>query len=873
MTRFARILLFASFLWGWAGTLPARAAPGQVSAAPPLSDSLSPTDFPPYDAPIGSAQQYGLAAKALSERLAQTPDAAEMIRVLGAHGRIDDAFDVLSRIVSGPPGRMVNGFVAIVELAANILPDDFKDYVERLRDLAGSARARLPELSREDGARLARELLAVENLARGGSSEVALRFREFQQQYAGTEEASFAEVTLLANGPRSSFAQQLEALDAFARAHPGTVVGAKALYLRGFQLHVNAVMMGLEPSGSDPTDRFMKVVGIVNELESGAYPPCEWIEKAPSLVIEFFAFEPKYSTKNLDRVIEAYQRFVATHFTVHQQDPLEFGAGYLITSKLAELYKLKGVGAAGVQRTFTELERVVPDPSGVRYLAALYGNGLNEDASPAQGAALARKSNDMLLALSAGNSAYARKALATLASQQFYERDYIHAIQTYRTFLTAYPQSPWAWVAVLRIGQSQAESGDWAAAVTSFRRAALEYASVPMARVIGHAYAARASEALGQFGEALADDRQALEAWDTDYGSAYSLRVNAPPTAASLDAISADVVRDDISDRAAVLSQSLEAPGGALLERGRWLVQQHKWNDARAALEQLPALHPGSPVLSEARSLAHRARLEYALELADIENSRHNERAALRELSALARERSDFSAYAATIARAAILWKQGAATEAQALMKDALSGWHAQQPTSETVAENTVEEDVMAIRNVVFRPAGGGVYGAGGWNAFTWPRTAARFLVVNPDLSVKLFAGETIRVRCSGALPGLDNVLFFDNDQIRFFSTMISHIGGNRRRQPTAVMETPNQPIGSSLDILALLNRFFAARPGHWGGWEFETYPAIGQIEFLNAERTRATAAVIIGYSGTTVVLEKKDGIWRATGLTKSWVT
>ena len=139
MTRFARILLLALFLWGWAGTLPARAARAQVSAAPPVSDSLSPTDFPPYDAPIGSAQQYGLAAKALSERLAQTPDAPEMIRILGAHGRIDDAFTVLSRIVSGPPGRMVNGFVAIVELAATILPEDFKDYGERLRDLAGSA--------------------------------------------------------------------------------------------------------------------------------------------------------------------------------------------------------------------------------------------------------------------------------------------------------------------------------------------------------------------------------------------------------------------------------------------------------------------------------------------------------------------------------------------------------------------------------------------------------------------------------------------------------------------------------------------------------------------------------------------------------------
>ena len=82
-----------------------------------------------------------------------------------------------------------------------------------------------------------------------------------------------------------------------------------------------------------------------------------------------------------------------------------------------------------------------------------------------------------------------------------------------------------------------------------------------------------------------------------------------------------------------------------------------------------------------------------------------------------------------------------------------------------------------------------------------------------------------------------------------------------------------DQPVGDSMQILSLFGRFFEARPGHWGGWELETYPQVTQIEFVNAERTKANAHVTIGYSGATVVLEKVDGKWRAVRLTNQWIT
>ena len=73
--------------------------------------------------------------------------------------------------------------------------------------------------------------------------------------------------------------------------------------------------------------------------------------------------------------------------------------------------------------------------------------------------------------------------------------------------------------------------------------------------------------------------------------------------------------------------------------------------------------------------------------------------------------------------------------------------------------------------------------------------------------------------------------------------------------------------------MIAFWKAFFPTRPGHWGGWEFEAYPRIGSIEFLDGARTRAAVPVTIGYSGATVVLEKRDGVWHIVELTNHWIT
>lgn len=134
-------------------------------------------------------------------------------------------------------------------------------------------------------------------------------------------------------------------------------------------------------------------------------------------------------------------------------------------------------------------------------------------------------------------------------------------------------------------------------------------------------------------------------------------------------------------------------------------------------------------------------------------------------------------------------------------------------------------------------------------------------------------SGGPFRVTIFQTIPSSENALFLNRDQQQWLSQLMLRLGGTKRRVPTGIMETPNQPAGPALDVLALLNRFFPARGGHWGGWEFGTYPVITRIAFQNHDRTKATADVTIGYSGATVVLEKRDGAWIAVELTNEWIT
>jgi hypothetical protein len=319
------------------------------------------------------------------------------------------------------------------------------------------------------------------------------------------------------------------------------------------------------------------------------------------------------------------------------------------------------------------------------------------------------------------------------------------------------------------------------------------------------------------------------------------------------------------------LTGALEAPGGALVERARWLIAQQQWEQALAPLSDFSSRYPRSPLAPEAERLTVRARLERALDVADADSDRADRAAALTRLNGISTSSPLFEACAVHIARA-ILTFNAAPIEGETIMADAMKCWKAlDRDASHAAPLGAVEKDVVEIRNVVFRPRGGGFYEGGRFDSYRWE--GGPFQVVNPDLRVKLHDRSIRTVRAMDPFPQLDSIVYLDEIRRTLLERLMVKLGGTKRREPTQIMQVPNQPAGGTIDIRALWKRFFFVQPGHWGGWVFESYPIITEIEFVDAARTKAAVKVTVGYSGATVQMEKKDGVWVAKELTNFWIT
>jgi hypothetical protein len=238
----------------------------------------------------------------------------------------------------------------------------------------------------------------------------------------------------------------------------------------------------------------------------------------------------------------------------------------------------------------------------------------------------------------------------------------------------------------------------------------------------------------------------------------------------------------------------------------------------------------------------------------------------------LSKQPFDTAVTAARIAHASIAWTDGRADAARTGMNAALTDWLKNQVLS--APRTDLERDVAAIREAVVRPLGGGIYTtASRWDSFSWPSAPPPFFLVNAEVNVKLSNGAASMVALTAPLPGAPYAVFVTADQLALLNRIMAALGGTKRRQPAHIMEVPNQPAGDSMRILALWKEFFPCQPGHWGGWELVGYPRLTRIEFLDAARTKASAAITIGYSGASVVMEKIDGTWKAIRLTNFWIT
>lgn len=884
---------------------PLRAAVGVPQTTVRQHLDLDTHDFPPLDYSVWWMQRRAWLIEVAERQLQEAPADPETAELLLDAARVEpdlvvDALAVVRRLIAGS--------LDDVEAAARILGTrsgdvqmarvDGVDREGELRALVDAIHARVPEQQRDQAARSLRSLLHLDAAyaegARGETfTDKLLRHAAaFVEQYSGTDAALEAEILLidLRSGPREEELRR-QRLEAFARAHPGTVAGAAALHALGSSLSVD--LSG--PRGSDPTERLLRVVAIAQELQSGRWPASEWVDRAPELVIRFFpGGDPTYAPASVRRSLAAYRDFLAGHFELDGGQPLRIGVGFVVAERIAELCAANGDRVAGVEAFLEELEDDVADVDALRYLRAAFliqeARGWRPGERPravdadTRADLYARAFEILEMLTRTAAEPWNAKALATLASAHFYERRFELAADTYRRYLGRWPDSDWAWLASLRLGQAQEARDDWEGAAATYRSAARRYPSPALSAVYANAYAGRAAATLGRFGEAQRHYALALAAWDDRYGSRYRLfTLHAPPAGndASVVPDSDELTRADLTQRVAELSGTVDTVGGPALERGRRLIERGLWQQARDVLETLIAENPTSPLAPEARYLAHRARFERALTIIEAVSPAGDIQPVYEELEALAGEPWDPAVGAAAVAVGALLGTAGRMERARTTTRDALQQWLTHQAEfyarvgSSAPVEPALAADVAAIRDVVFQPQGGATYDQRGamWSARDWPAEPMPFLIVNPDLSVKLAGGETIRVRVTDPIPDLGNVLFMNAEHLGFLEGILSRIGGTETRSPRFIMEPANQPVGGSVEILALWRELFPTRPGHWFGWVLESFPIITQVEFADEDRSEATAAVTIGYSGCTVHLERTAGGWRVVRLSNFWIT
>ena len=193
-------------------------------------------------------------------------------------------------------------------------------------------------------------------------------------------------------------------------------------------------------------------------------------------------------------------------------------------------------------------------------------------------------------------------------------------------------------------------------------------------------------------------------------------------------------------------------------------------------------------------------------------------------------------------------------------MRNALTELFDHQSRQRESPRQALEEDIAGIRNAVVRPRGDGLFG--GWAAQGFHgRQSARFIIVNPDVTVKVTGGEVTRASVYQSLVDRGPVIFLTAEQQALLSAVVTRLGG-----------PPTPEAAASVGILNLWDTIIRTEPS-WGGVRFESYPIISDIEFLNSERTRALARIRVGHEGATVVLEKDRETWNAMGLVNRWIS
>jgi hypothetical protein len=308
----------------------------------------------------------------------------------------------------------------------------------------------------------------------------------------------------------------------------------------------------------------------------------------------------------------------------------------------------------------------------------------------------------------------------------------------------------------------------------------------------------------------------------------------------------------------------LSVNGGALLDRARSLVTAGRVQEAIEPLEAFLRTNPPPDALADARLLLHRAQFARALALVDVTNQAPDPIEALRQLGELAAEPYDAGVFAAKMARASLQFTLGSVVDAERALKAALEEWRGHSNIRGSGAGSPLDEDVRRIRDLIFRPKGGGWLDSTGWRA-TDPPASRPFLAVSPAVSVKTADGREQKLSLPQKFSeSAGDVLFLGAMETTLLGSILDTLAGRVSivPAPPGFLPPPRLP---AADLKAFWNRFlYAERTGQWGeSWSFWPVPVPYAIEFLDEPRTRAAVRLALGNTGVTLIVEQTGGGWR----------
>lgn len=824
--------------------------PAGLSTSGSQIDESIGADFPSVE--LGTLGTY---RRALRRReLLRRPSGSnprEELQALVARGIGRDALELLRTVLSESPATTAE-LIAGVRYELPAVCRYKADCVDDLRTFVAAAKLKSAELPGEQAAEL---VCMAEALGWQLDDETTAQasIARFLADYDGTSAALVLQATRLEglDGP-----QPPPAYMDFLERHEGTIAAAAARHARATRLE--SILRG----GRIEVESWQQFLDEVAQLESGRYPDCEWVRQTPwPWISTEDAMWRGTSPHAADAVIAAHERFVRRELTGSNT---RAGRWRSALYNVRALMRLQGKDETDFEQLVLSLEAAYPARG--EELDWLLAETIE---SPPVGLAgdraqqVARLKAVLNRLLTSANSTTRGKALASVASLHMTNREYAAARDAYRAYLSEYAHREFAWLATIRLGQAEQGLENEAEALAVFRGAAQTYSSNPFAAELALVAAGRLCESRGEFAAALADYTRALEIWDDDLPDpfTYPLGKGEDDPVTFVKAGKADLQR-----RATQLRASAQHPAGTVLERGRYLWSLGKWKEAEEVLDRAVRALPRSASQDDARYLLHRIRIARAFDGA-FSPKQADRLEALELLNAIANEPYDFAVSVAKLARASLLFIWRLSPNGPSLLADAFRELHARRSgaraSGAAPSDGDSAVDATAIRNLLYRPAGGGIYSQA--QSFQ-SRRRRPYVVVHSEIEVSLGL-RTESVRVSPSVPGVRGVLALSTGELSLLGEVLFRLStiesgragtdGHKRwrfRSPT---------------LMDAWNAFIEVDSMN-GGWPVSR-PAISRMRFLDASRSEAEVDVGLDGGGLKVGVRKVDGRWQAVKVHGLW--